>query len=77
MAVKIRMSRVGRRNRPYWRIVAMDSRDKRDGAYLEKLGTYDPVRHELISLYKDRIEDWISKGAICSTSVQKLIKRHK
>lgn len=77
MAVKIRMSRMGKRNRPYWRIVAVDSRDKRDGAYLEKLGTYDPVKHELISIYQDRIEAWVSKGATCSDSVLKLIKRNK
>ena len=77
MAVKIRMSRMGRTNRPYWRIVAIDSRDKRDGEYLEKLGTYDPIKHEIIKLYTDRIEDWVSKGAQCSDSVSKLIKQHK
>ncbi len=74
MSVKIRMRRVGKKNRPYWRIVAVDSRKKRDGAYLEKLGTYDPIRHEVITLYKDRINEWISKGAICTNSVLKLIK---
>ena len=77
MAVKIRMSRTGRTNRPYWRIVAVDSRNKRDGAYLEKLGTYDPIRHEIIQLYTDRIDAWISKGAQCSDSVLKLIRQNK
>ena len=77
MSVKIRMSRMGRTNRPYWRIVAVDSRDKRDGAYLEKLGSYDPIKHEIINLYTDRIDYWISKGAICSDSVKKLIKRNQ
>ena len=76
MAVKIRMSRMGRTNRPYWRIVAVDSRSKRDGEYLEKLGTYDPIKHKVISLYEDRIQEWVSKGAICSSSVLKLIKRN-
>ena len=76
MSVKIRLSRMGKTNRPYWRIVAVDSRKKRDGAYLEKLGTYDPLRHEIIQLYKDRIDAWVSKGAICSASVLKLIKRN-
>ncbi len=66
MAVKIRMSRMGRKNRPYWRIVAVDSRSKRDGAYLEYLGTYDPVRHEILQLHKDLIDQWVSKGAKCS-----------
>lgn len=75
MAVKIRMSRVGKRNRPYWRIVAMDSRKKRDGAYLDYLGTYDPIRHELLQFHKDRLEDWVSKGATCSANVKRIVKR--
>lgn len=74
MAVKIRMSRVGRKNRPYWRIVAVDSRCKRDGAYLEKLGSYDPIKHQVIQLYKDRIDSWISKGATYTDSVAKIMK---
>ena len=77
MAVKIRMSRVGKRNRPYWRIVAVDSRKKRDGEYLENLGTYDPIRHSVIQLHVDKIDEWIKKGATCSDSVLKLIKSHK
>ena len=56
MAVKIRFSRIGKKNRPYWRIVALDSRDKRDGACIENLGTYDPVKHEVIQIHKDRIQ---------------------
>ena len=75
MAVKIRMSRMGKTNRPYWRIVAVDSRKKRDGQYLERLGTYDPIKHEILNLKTENIQNWISKGAICSKSVIKLIKR--
>lgn len=77
MAVKIRLSRLGKTHRPYWRIVAMDSKKKRDGAFLENLGTYDPIKHELIQFHVDRINDWISKGAICSDAVKKIIKQHK
>ena len=77
MAVKIRMSRVGRKNRPYWRIIAVDSRCKRDGAYLDNLGTYDPIRHHIIQLHKDRIDEWVTKGAICSDSVKKLIRMNR
>jgi len=77
MAVKIRLSRAGRTNRPYWRIVAMDSHKKRDGAYLEKLGTYDPLRHEVISINTEGINAWVSKGAECSPAVIKLVKRHE
>ena len=77
MSVKIRMSRVGKKNRPYWRIVAVDTRKKRDGAYLEKLGTYDPIKHTLIQLYKDRIDEWVENGAICTDSVLKIMKNYK
>lgn len=76
MAVKIRMSRMGKTNRPYWRIVAVDSRKKRDGAYLERLGTYDPINHQIMNLDIDRINAWLSKGATCTNGVLKLIKTH-
>lgn len=77
MAVKIRLSRMGRTNRPYWRVVAVDSRKKRDGAFLENLGTYDPIKHEVVQLHVDKINDWVAKGAICSDTVKKLIKTSK
>jgi small subunit ribosomal protein S16 len=77
MAVKIRLSRIGKKNRPYWRIVAVDSRDKRDGECLENLGTYDPIRHEIVQLHKDKIDLWVSKGAQCSLTVKKLIATGK
>ena len=74
--IKIRLSRLGKTNRPYWRIVAMDSRKKRDGAFLDNLGTYDPIKHEIIQIHLDRISDLVSKGAQCSDTVNKLIKMH-
>jgi small subunit ribosomal protein S16 len=74
MAVKIRLSRIGKTNRPYWRIVAMDGRKKRDGAYLDNLGTYDPIKHEVVQLHRERIQEWVSKGAICSATVLKIMK---
>lgn len=74
MAVKIRFSRIGKKNRPYWRIIAVDSRKKRDGAFLEDLGTYDPIKHQVVHLHKDRIQDWVTKGAECSPAVVKLMK---
>ncbi len=77
MAVKIRLSRLGKTNRPYWRIVAMDSRKKRDGAYLDNLGTYDPIKHEVIRLNADRIQELVSNGAQCSPTVVKLVKQYK
>ena len=74
MAVKIRLSRMGKKNRPYWRIVAIDSRKKRDGECLENLGTYDPLKHTIVQMHHDRIAEWISKGAQCSDSALRLIK---
>ena len=74
MAVKIRFSRIGKKNRPYWRVVAVDSRKKRDGACLENLGTYDPIKHEVLQLHTARIEEWVSKGAQCSEAVERLMK---
>lgn len=74
MAVTIRLSRLGRKNRPFWRIVAVDSRKKRDGASLETLGTYDPYTKEVFSLQVDKIKDWVSKGAILSDTAARIIK---
>ena len=77
MAVKVRLSRLGKKNRPYWRIIAVDSRKKRDGAFLEDLGTYDPIKHEVIQIAKERINDWVAKCAECSEAVVKLMKLAK
>ena len=77
MAVKIRLSRIGKKNRPFWRIVAVDSKKKRDGEFLENLGTYDPMTHELVQFHPERVNSWILKGALCSPTVTKLMKTNK
>jgi small subunit ribosomal protein S16 len=72
MAVKIRMTRMGRRHRPFFRINAIDSRCSRDGKILEKLGHYDPVekdKEKQIVLNVERIRYWLDKGAIPSDTV--------
>lgn len=74
MAVKIRLSRTGKTNRPYSKIVVVDSRKKRDGAYLENLGSYDPIKHEVIQIRVDRIKAWVAQGAVCSDTVLKIMK---
>jgi small subunit ribosomal protein S16 len=76
MAVSIRFSRIGKKNRPYWRIVVVDSRKKRDGAYLDNLGTYDPIKHVVIQIEKERLQEWVGKGAQCSQALTKVIKAH-
>ncbi len=76
MAVKIRLSRLGKKHRPYWRIVAMDARKKRDGQFLDNLGTYDPIKHELLQIHADRLKEWVAKGAVCSDAVTKIVRLH-
>lgn len=69
MAVRIRMKMMGRKHRPFFRIVAIDSRQPRDGRVLEELGTYDPMmknKDNRVILKPDRIRYWQSKGALAS-----------
>lgn len=65
---------MGAKKKPFYRIVAADSRRARDGKFLEVLGFYDPVRrpHEL-KVDKDKVKSWLSKGAKPSNTVRKLI----
>lgn len=72
MAVKIRLSRIGKKNAPMYRIVAIDSRKKRDGMFIEGLGTYNPVTGELVTFQLERINEWIARGAIPTETVSKL-----
>ena len=78
MSVKIRMSRHGRRHRPFFRINVIDSRTPRDGRIIEKLGHYDPLEKntekELV-LDIERVKYWLDKGAIPSDSVSEILLR--
>ncbi len=74
MAVKIRFTRVGKKHAPIYRIVAIDSRKKRDGEYLENLGTYNPMTKEIVQWHADRIAHWESHGAIVTDAVKRLQK---
>lgn len=72
--VKIRLVRIGSRKKPFYRIVAADSRSPRNGKFLEILGTYDPRKKpHALDVKTDRVQDWISKGAQTSERVGKLI----
>ena len=56
MATKIRLKRIGRRNRPFYRLVVMDSRNRRDGAAIEQVGWYNPIaKDDIYSIKEDRI----------------------
>lgn len=70
MAVIIRMRRMGRKNRPYYRIVATDKRSPRDGRFIELLGTYDPLKEgKNFDLNRDRVLYWLGVGAEVSDAV--------
>jgi small subunit ribosomal protein S16 len=77
MAVKIRFSRIGKKNAPMYRIVAVDERKKRDGAFLEDLGTYNPKTHQILQFHEERIDHWVSQGAIMTDSVRRIKKLHQ
>lgn len=79
MAVRIRMKKMGRRHRPFFRICAMDARAPRDGRILEELGTYDPMvpyEDARAVLKADRIQYWLSVGAQPTEKVAVLIKKY-
>ncbi len=79
MAVRIRMKRLGRKHRPYYRIVAIDHRQTRDGRIIEELGSYDPMvknTDERVRLRPDRIKYWMSVGAKPSEHVEVLLKKY-
>ena len=76
MAVKIRLARHGAKKRPFYRIVAADSESPRDGRFLEKLGTYNPLQDPAkVDLNTDRVKYWIGQGATPSDTVRSILKR--
>ena len=78
--VIIRLARGGNRNRPYYSVVATDSRSRRDGRFIEKLGFYNPSATETMEGFRlntERFSHWISVGAQVSPTVKKLVKNNK
>ncbi|MCH8010590.1 MAG: 30S ribosomal protein S16 [Candidatus Marinimicrobia bacterium] len=76
MATKIRLKRIGRRNRPFFRVVVIDSRKRRDGAPIEEVGWYDPIKNKKnFSLKEDRIIHWLELGAQPTFTVKNLLKK--
>lgn len=76
MAVRIRMQRRGSKKRPFYAVVAADSRKARDGRFLEKLGTFNPLKDtDRVHLVMDRVDHWLSVGATPSDTVAGLIKQ--
>ena len=75
MAVKLRLMRMGTKKRPFYRIVAIDSRTKRDGKYLELVGTYNPIGAEKeVKVNEEVALKWLHQGAIPSDTVRSILK---
>lgn len=76
MPVKIRLARYGAKKKPFYRVVATESRSPRDGRFLEILGTYDPRnKNSGINLDAPAIKNWIARGAEISETVRKLLRK--
>ena len=77
MGLRIRLARAGAKKRPYYHIVVADSRSPRDGRFIEKLGSYNPMlpadHADRVRLVNERITHWISQGAIATDRVAKFL----
>ncbi len=76
MAVKIRLRRIGAKKAPFYRVVVADSRYPRDGRFIEKIGTYDPLAEPpAINIDLEKAEKWIANGAQPTDTVKALLKK--
>jgi len=76
MSVKLRLSRVGAKKNPFYRVVVTDSRSPRDGRFIEHIGVYDPNRDPVeIRFDMDRVKHWLSVGATPSETVAELLSQ--
>ncbi len=76
MAVKLRLKRMGAKQRPFYRIVAADSRSPRDGRFIETVGTYDPIKKPaIITLDEEKVMKWLGNGAEPTDTVRSILKK--
>ena len=76
MAVKIRLHRVGTKKKPFYRIVAVDSREKRDGKFIDQIGRYQPiVEGEQFTINEEKLFHWLGKGAQPTHTILQLLKK--
>jgi small subunit ribosomal protein S16 len=76
MAVRIRLTRLGRKKKPFYRIIVADSENKRDGKFLDIVGTYDPLKDPaVITIDNEKLQAWMGRGALPTTTVKSLIKK--
>ncbi len=76
MAVKLRLKRMGSKQRPFYRIVATDSRNPRDGRFIETVGTYNPIdKNNEVKVDKEKALNWLNKGAIPTDTVRNILSK--
>ena len=76
MSVKIRLARHGAKKAPFYRIVVADIESKRDGRFIEAIGTYNPLKEPAeVSLKNERVKYWMEQGAIPTDTVKSLLKK--
>ncbi len=76
MSVALRLNRKGTKDRPYYKIVAVDSRKRRDGRYIEQIGTYDPMKEgENFTIDLEKADKWVGVGAKPSDTVRSIIRK--
>ncbi len=75
MATKIRLARAGAKKRPFYQIVVADGRSRRDGSFIENVGTYDPTKNPaVVKLNAEKTAAWLEKGAQPTDTVRQLLK---
>ena len=78
MAVRIRLTRKGRKKQPFYRIVVADSQAPRDGKFLDIVGTYDPMQNPVaVTVDGEKLDAWVQKGATLTETVKSLLKKHR
>ena len=76
MAVKLRLKRMGAKAKPFYRIVAADSRSPRDGRFLEVVGTYDPIKGvDKVTVSEEKVLKWLNNGAIPTDTVRSILSK--
>jgi small subunit ribosomal protein S16 len=76
MSVQIRLARHGSKKTPFYRIVVTDTRNPRDGRFIEAVGTFNPnVEPPVVELNQSRVDYWTSKGALASATLDRIIKK--
>lgn len=76
MAVRIRLTRLGKKKKPFYRVIVADSESPRDGKFLDILGTYDPLQDPVVvKIDQEKLSFWLGKGALPTTTVKSLLPK--